>query len=44
MYRNIPHPMYAAHWLWAIAQVLLLQELDRRLGLSGGFPFASFAG
>lgn len=24
VYRTIRHPMYAAHWLWAIAQVLLL--------------------
>jgi protein-S-isoprenylcysteine O-methyltransferase Ste14 len=23
-YRRIRHPMYAAHWLWAIAQALLL--------------------
>ncbi len=26
VYRYIRHPMYAAHWLWAIAQVLLLQN------------------
>ena len=25
-YRRIRHPMYAAHWLWAIAQVLLLHN------------------
>lgn len=25
-YRSIRHPMYAAHWLWAIAQALLLQN------------------
>jgi protein-S-isoprenylcysteine O-methyltransferase Ste14 len=26
VYRRIRHPMYAAHWLWAVAQVLLLQN------------------
>ncbi len=26
VYRHIRHPMYAAHWLWGIAQVLLLQN------------------
>ncbi|MDI6718608.1 MAG: protein-S-isoprenylcysteine O-methyltransferase [Methanomicrobiales archaeon] len=26
VYRYIRHPMYAAHWLWAIAQPLLLQN------------------
>ncbi|MHC4178758.1 MAG: protein-S-isoprenylcysteine O-methyltransferase [Planctomycetota bacterium] len=26
VYRHIRHPMYAAHWLWAIAQALLLQN------------------
>jgi len=26
VYRRIRHPMYAAHWLWGIAQVLLLQN------------------
>jgi protein-S-isoprenylcysteine O-methyltransferase Ste14 len=24
VYRHIRHPMYAAHWLWAMAQLLLL--------------------
>jgi len=26
VYRYIRHPMYAAHWLWGIAQVLLLEN------------------
>ena len=26
-YRHIRHPMYAAHWLWGVAQALLLQNL-----------------
>jgi protein-S-isoprenylcysteine O-methyltransferase Ste14 len=26
VYRSIRHPMYAAHWLWAVAQALLLQN------------------
>ena len=26
VYRHIRHPMYAAHWLWAVAQVLLLHN------------------
>jgi protein-S-isoprenylcysteine O-methyltransferase Ste14 len=26
VYRRIRHPMYAAHWLWAVAQVLLLRN------------------
>lgn len=26
VYRYIRHPMYAAHWLWAIAQTLLLSN------------------
>lgn len=26
VYRNIRHPMYSAHWLWAIAQAMLLQN------------------
>jgi len=26
VYHRIRHPMYAAHWLWGIAQVLLLQN------------------
>ena len=25
-YRRIRHPMYAAHWLWAVAQVLLVDN------------------
>ncbi len=26
VYRHIRHPMYAAHWLWSIAQAMLLQN------------------
>jgi len=26
VYRRIRHPMYAAHWLWALAQALLLDN------------------
>ena len=26
VYRHVRHPMYAAEWLWGIAQVLLLQN------------------
>ncbi len=26
IFRHIRHPMYAAHWLWGIAQALLLQN------------------
>ena len=26
VYRHIRHPMYAAHWLWAVAQILLLHN------------------
>ena len=26
VFRHIRHPMYAAHWLWGIAQVFLLQN------------------
>jgi protein-S-isoprenylcysteine O-methyltransferase Ste14 len=26
VYRRIRHPMYAAHWLWALAQALLLHN------------------
>ena len=26
IYGYIRHPMYASHWLWSIAQVLLLQN------------------
>jgi protein-S-isoprenylcysteine O-methyltransferase Ste14 len=26
VYRSIRHPMYTAHWLWAVAQMLLLQN------------------
>lgn len=26
MYRYVRHPMYAAHWIWAVAQAMLLQN------------------
>lgn len=26
VYRYMRHPMYAAHWLWAIAQALLIEN------------------
>jgi len=26
VYRRVRHPMYAAHWLWAVAQAMLLQN------------------
>jgi len=26
VYRQVRHPMYAAHWLWAVAQLLLLHN------------------
>jgi protein-S-isoprenylcysteine O-methyltransferase Ste14 len=26
VYRRIRHPMYAAHWMWSIAQALLLHN------------------
>ena len=26
IFRTIRHPMYAAHWLWAVAQAMLLQN------------------
>ena len=26
VYRRVRHPMYAAHWLWGIAQALLIQN------------------
>jgi len=32
VYRRIRHPMYAAHWLWVIAQPLLLQNWIAGLG------------
>ena len=36
IYRYIRHPMYAAHWLWGIAQVLLLKNWI------AGFSFLAF--
>lgn len=27
IFRTVRHPMYAAHWLWALAQAMLLQNL-----------------
>ncbi len=38
VYRYVRHPMYAAHWLWAMAQVLLLQNW-----IAGFSMLASFA-
>lgn len=37
VYRYIRHPMYAAHWLWAIAQALLLQNWIAGLSLLASF-------
>ena len=37
VYRSIRHPMYAAHWLWAIAQALLLQNWIAGLAMLAGF-------
>jgi len=39
VYKHIRHPMYAAHWLWAIAQALLLQNW-----LAGPALLVTFAG
>ena len=33
VYRYMRHPMYAAHWLWAIAQALLIQNWIAGLAL-----------
>jgi protein-S-isoprenylcysteine O-methyltransferase Ste14 len=37
VYRYIRHPMYAAHWLWGIAQVLLLQNWIAGLSMLASF-------
>ena len=37
VYRSIRHPMYAAHWLWAIAQALLLQNWIAGLAMLAAF-------
>jgi len=37
VYRSIRHPMYAAHWLWAIAQALLLQNWIAGPAMLAGF-------
>jgi len=39
VYKHIRHPMYAAHWLWGIAQALLLQNW-----LAGPALLVTFAG
>lgn len=37
VFRHIRHPMYAAHWLWAIAQALLLQNWIAGLAMAASF-------
>ncbi len=37
VFRLIRHPMYAAHWWWAIAQILLLQNWIAGLSLLVSF-------
>ena len=37
VYRTIRHPMYAAHWLWAVAQALLLQNWIAGLAMLASF-------
>jgi protein-S-isoprenylcysteine O-methyltransferase Ste14 len=37
VYSQIRHPMYAAHWLWAIAQPLLLQNWIAGLAMLATF-------
>jgi protein-S-isoprenylcysteine O-methyltransferase Ste14 len=37
VYRHIRHPMYAAQWLWGIAQALLLQNWIGGLGMLAAF-------
>ncbi len=36
-FRHIRHPTYAAHWLWAIAQALLLQNWIAGLAMLASF-------
>jgi protein-S-isoprenylcysteine O-methyltransferase Ste14 len=33
VFRTIRHPMYAAHWLWALAQAMLLQNWIAGMGM-----------
>ncbi len=40
VYNRVRHPMYAAHWLWGVAQALLLHNWIA--GLSGLVFFAAF--
>jgi len=37
VFRHIRHPMYAAHWLWGIAQALLLQNWIAGLAMLASF-------
>ena len=37
VYRYTRHPMYAAHWLWGIAQALLLQNWIGGLSMLAAF-------
>jgi protein-S-isoprenylcysteine O-methyltransferase Ste14 len=37
IFRTIRHPMYAAHWLWALAQALLLQNWIAGLSMLAAF-------
>ena len=37
IFRTIRHPMYAAHWLWALAQAMLLQNWIAGLGMLVAF-------
>lgn len=43
IFRPIRHPMYAAHWLWALAQAMLLQNWIAGLSLLVAFwPLYSY--
>lgn len=33
IFRTLRHPMYSAHWLWALAQAMLLQNWMAGLGM-----------
>jgi len=37
VFRHVRHPMYTAHWLWAIAQALLLQNWIAGLAMLASF-------
>jgi protein-S-isoprenylcysteine O-methyltransferase Ste14 len=37
VFHHIRHPMYAAHWLWAVAQALLLQNWIAGLAMMAAF-------